>query len=171
VALPAFLLRYQQFASNPYCGAAGLPRWRRNRRRLRFEVFRFFTEVTVTGDSFLNMLENWLLPQLNTNYDDYILQLDGFPPSPQFSHECTSAWTPFQTHYFSEILVPRGIGPGPLDLYPGTMTTIPKRRSIFFYITHKFSSYLTGNIIHLSSEPGTLTTRTQRWSTTYVYSI
>jgi hypothetical protein len=30
----------------------------------------FFIEATVTGDSFLDMLENWLLPQLNTNYDD-----------------------------------------------------------------------------------------------------
>ena len=40
----------------------------------------FFTEATVTGDSFLDMLENWLLPQLNINYDDYILQLDGAPP-------------------------------------------------------------------------------------------
>ena len=48
----------------------------------------FFTEATVTGDSFLDMLENWLLPQLNTNYDDYILQLDGAPP--QFSQECSS---------------------------------------------------------------------------------
>jgi len=28
------------------------------------------------------VLENWLLPQLNTNYDDYILQLEGvYPPS------------------------------------------------------------------------------------------
>ena len=25
------------------------------------------------------MLKNWLLPQLNTNYDDYILQMDGAP--------------------------------------------------------------------------------------------
>jgi hypothetical protein len=39
----------------------------------------FFTEATVTGDSFLDMLVHWLLPQLNTNYDDYILQLDGTP--------------------------------------------------------------------------------------------
>jgi len=30
----------------------------------------FFTEATVTGDSFLDILENWLLPQLNTSYDD-----------------------------------------------------------------------------------------------------
>ena len=34
----------------------------------------------MTRDSFLGMLENWLLPQLNTNYDDYILQMDGAPP-------------------------------------------------------------------------------------------
>jgi hypothetical protein len=26
------------------------------------------------------MLENWLLLQLNSNYDEYILQLDGAPP-------------------------------------------------------------------------------------------
>jgi hypothetical protein len=29
--------------------------------------------------------------QLNTNYDDYILKLDGAPPLPPFSQECTSA--------------------------------------------------------------------------------
>jgi hypothetical protein len=40
----------------------------------------FFTETTVTGDSFLDMLENWLLPQLNTNYDEYIPQLDRASP-------------------------------------------------------------------------------------------
>jgi hypothetical protein len=26
------------------------------------------------------MLENWLLPKMKTNYDDYILQLDGAHP-------------------------------------------------------------------------------------------
>jgi hypothetical protein len=31
-----------------------------------------FTEATVTGDSFLDRLENWLLSQLTTNYDNYI---------------------------------------------------------------------------------------------------
>jgi hypothetical protein len=36
----------------------------------------FFTEETVAGDSFPDILENWLLPQINTNYDDYIIQLD-----------------------------------------------------------------------------------------------
>ena len=44
----------------------------------------FFTEATVTGDSFLDMLENWFLPQLNTKYDDYILQREG-PPPPIFT--------------------------------------------------------------------------------------
>jgi hypothetical protein len=31
----------------------------------------YFTEATVTGNSLLDMLEKWLLPQLN-NYNDYI---------------------------------------------------------------------------------------------------
>jgi hypothetical protein len=44
----------------------------------------FFIGATVTSDSFLDMLENWLLPQLNANYNDYILQLDGSPPAPHF---------------------------------------------------------------------------------------
>jgi len=35
---------------------------------------------------FLGMLENWLLPQPNTNYDDYILQLDSAPPRPPHFH-------------------------------------------------------------------------------------
>jgi hypothetical protein len=39
----------------------------------------FFTEATLTVDSFMEMKEHWLLPQLNTNYDDYSLQLDGVP--------------------------------------------------------------------------------------------
>ena len=39
---------------------------------------------------FPDMLENWLLPQLNTNYDDYILQLDGAPPIITGMYECFS---------------------------------------------------------------------------------
>jgi hypothetical protein len=37
--------------------------------------------------------ENWLLPQLDTNYDNYILQLDGAPPPPIFTRmfECFSS--------------------------------------------------------------------------------
>jgi hypothetical protein len=41
----------------------------------------FIAEATVTGDSILDMLEGWLLPQLNTNDDDYILQMEGAPPA------------------------------------------------------------------------------------------
>ena len=41
---------------------------------------------------FLDMLEFWLLTQLNTNYDDYILQLDGAPHPPILTgmYECFS---------------------------------------------------------------------------------
>ena len=39
---------------------------------------------------FLDMLENWLLPQLNTSYDDYILQLDSAPPIFTGMYECFS---------------------------------------------------------------------------------
>ena len=37
-----------------------------------------------TGYTQKNGAENWLLPQLNTNYDDYIPQLDGAPTHPHF---------------------------------------------------------------------------------------
>ena len=49
----------------------------------------------LTGDSLLDMLENWLLPQLSTNYDDYILQLDGAPPS------CTGKYESFSFVFFN----------------------------------------------------------------------
>jgi hypothetical protein len=39
----------------------------------------FFTEATVPGDSFLDMLGNWSLLQLNTNFNNYILLLEGAP--------------------------------------------------------------------------------------------
>lgn len=40
----------------------------------------FFTENTVNGRSYLEMLQTWLFPQLNNNSDDYIYQQDGAPP-------------------------------------------------------------------------------------------
>ena len=65
----------------------------------------FFPEATVTGDSLLDMLENWLLPQLNTNYDGYFLQLDGAP------HSCTGMYESFSFVFFnsagSEVLQKR----------------------------------------------------------------
>jgi hypothetical protein len=44
------------------------------------------------------------------------------------THE--AQWIPFKTHYFSENLVVLGIKPGPLDLYPKTLTSIPQRWSL-----------------------------------------
>ena len=40
----------------------------------------FFSEQTVTGKAFLDMLTEWLLPQLNEDSADFILQMDGAPP-------------------------------------------------------------------------------------------
>jgi hypothetical protein len=49
---------------------------------------------------------------------------------------CTdeAEWTPFQPNCFSENLVAPGIEPGPVDLYSGTLTSRPQRRSTFYYI-------------------------------------
>jgi hypothetical protein len=40
----------------------------------------FFAENTVTGTTCLDMLSEWLLPQLQEHYDDFILQQDRAPP-------------------------------------------------------------------------------------------
>jgi hypothetical protein len=44
--------------------------------------------------------------------------LTGTATSSKWLLDCTyeAEWTPFQTHYFSENLVPPGTEPGPLDL-------------------------------------------------------
>jgi hypothetical protein len=49
------------------------------------------------------------------------------------THE--AEWTPFQTHYLSENLVVPGIESRHLDLYPGTLTTRPQRRSILLLLS------------------------------------
>jgi len=49
----------------------------------------FFAEETVTGISYQDMLENYLLPQLEQDMDrDFIFQKDGAPP--HFHREVTS---------------------------------------------------------------------------------
>ena len=50
-----------------------------------------FKGLINTGYAQKNSAENWLLPQLNTSYDDYILQMDDDPP-PIFTgmYECFS---------------------------------------------------------------------------------
>lgn len=40
----------------------------------------FFAERTVRGHSYLDMLENWLMPQLEEDSQDFIFQQDGAPP-------------------------------------------------------------------------------------------
>ena len=61
----------------------------------------FFAEPTVTGISYLDMLENYIMPQQQQDMDrDFIFQQGGAPPTlplrgyflPQ-SHSCCSYWT------------------------------------------------------------------------------
>jgi hypothetical protein len=40
----------------------------------------FFIERSVTANVYLDMLEQWLMPQLDTDSTDYIFQQDGAPP-------------------------------------------------------------------------------------------
>jgi hypothetical protein len=39
----------------------------------------FFAESTVTGRSYLDMMQEWLLPQLDDDSHDFIYQQDGAP--------------------------------------------------------------------------------------------
>ena len=40
----------------------------------------FFEENTVTGNTYLNMLQTWLFPQLQVDSDEFVFQQDGAPP-------------------------------------------------------------------------------------------
>jgi len=40
----------------------------------------FFAEPTVTGINYLDMLQLWLMPQLQEDSEDFIFQQDGAPP-------------------------------------------------------------------------------------------
>jgi hypothetical protein len=40
----------------------------------------FFDEKTVTGVTYLAMLQNWILPQINEDSEDFTFQQDGAPP-------------------------------------------------------------------------------------------
>jgi hypothetical protein len=40
----------------------------------------FFAKETVTGVTYMDMLQNWLLPQMNKDSVDFIFQQDGAPP-------------------------------------------------------------------------------------------
>jgi hypothetical protein len=76
---------------------------------------------------------------------------------------CTqeAAWTPFETHCFSENVVAQGIEPGPLDLQPVTLTTRPQRRSMYTGHTQRDSAVPkvdTKCISHPTREQHTLST-------------
>jgi hypothetical protein len=58
-----------------------------------------------------------------------------FQVAPHSTHE--AEWTPFQTHYCSENLVAPGIEPGPLDLYPGTLTTFILQYLFFCFFVYR----------------------------------
>ena len=57
-------------------------------------------ENTVTGHSYLDIPQNWLFPQLNEDFSDYIFQQDRAPPR----------WHVDVRHYLNEILPRRCIG-------------------------------------------------------------
>jgi hypothetical protein len=40
----------------------------------------FFVEPTVTGISYLDMVQLWLMPPLREDSEDFIFQQDGAPP-------------------------------------------------------------------------------------------
>jgi len=40
----------------------------------------FFAENMVTGVTYLTMLQNWFLPQMSEDSEDFIFQQDGAPP-------------------------------------------------------------------------------------------
>jgi hypothetical protein len=45
----------------------------------------FFVENTVTGNSYLDMLNEWLLPQLEEDSNDFTFQQDRAPPHPHMA--------------------------------------------------------------------------------------
>ena len=40
----------------------------------------FFTEKTVTGHTYLDMIQQWLFPQMREDSDNFLFQQDGAPP-------------------------------------------------------------------------------------------
>jgi len=49
-------------------------------RKQRFMDRSFFAENAVNGGTYLAMLQNWLLPQVSEDLEDFISQQDGAPP-------------------------------------------------------------------------------------------
>ena len=65
----------------------------------------FFAENTVNGAAYLDMLENWLIPQLQQEMNNFIFQQDGAPPH----------WHRDVRAFLNHILPLRWIGQGRKD--------------------------------------------------------
>ena len=88
--------------------------------REKFHDLFFFSEATVFGNPFLDMLENWLLPQRNKNFDDYILHLHGASP---FSNECTRISQSYSSTALERTCCKRSQPPSPLaNTFAGSNT-------------------------------------------------
>ena len=70
----------------------------------------FFAEPTVTGISYLDMLQLWLMPQLQENSEVFIFQQDGAPPhfhfdvGAQISANLPGRWIRRASHNDSPLL-------------------------------------------------------------------
>jgi len=85
----------------------------------------FFAEPTVTGINYLDMLQLWLMPQLQEGSEDFIFQQDGAPPHIHF-HICAhlianlpSRWIGRPSHNDSPLLIwpPRTPDLTPCDFF------------------------------------------------------
>ena len=73
----------------------------------RFMVLSFFEGNTVTGNSYFEILQDWLFPQLNEDSENFIFQEDGTTPH----------WHNQASRFLNETLPQRWIGrTGPKDL-------------------------------------------------------
>jgi hypothetical protein len=70
----------------------------------------FFAETSVTGINYLDMLQLWLMPQLQEDIVDFIYQQDGLPPHyhsdvhVQLSAILSSRWVRRASHNDSPLL-------------------------------------------------------------------
>ena len=87
----------------------------------------FFAEPTVTGISYLDMLQLWLMPQLQENSEVFIFQQDGAPPhfhfdvGAQISANLPGRWIRRASHNDSPLLPwpPRSPDLIPCDFFYG----------------------------------------------------
>jgi hypothetical protein len=69
----------------------------------------FFAKATVTGATYLDMLEQWLLPHLEKDSVDFIFQHDAAPPSPRITISTFGATSMADCHNDGLAVQPRGM--------------------------------------------------------------